>query len=383
VATSRFAVRLAALTVAALSTVGSVTLVPVAYAADPSERTKVAQAELDRLTDQVDIAVEDFNEGRIALVKVQRAAERARGRVTAAQVRLKGVQDAIGTVAASAYRSGTGDRMLQLMTSVSEPAAFLDKASALDHVARSNAERLRDLRAARRELAATQADANRAYAAEQATQRKLTKTRDLIVAAVARQEKLVATLVTADERAAAARAAAEQRAAAALLAHKREVASLAAKRSRLLRASRNNVRSAPESNGAGNGDSSAGGDPGGDVPVTGRGAVAVRFAYAQIGKPYSWGQDGMSSYDCSGLTSRAWAAAGVSLSHSSRAQAGEGRRVSRSELQPGDLVFFGSPIHHVGIYVGGGQMINAPQSGDTIGVRNAFRGDYAGAVRPG
>jgi cell wall-associated NlpC family hydrolase len=119
------------------------------------------------------------------------------------------------------------------------------------------------------------------------------------------------------------------------------------------------------------------------VAVTGRGAAAVRFAYEQLGKPYSWGQDGMSSFDCSGLTSRAWAAAGVSLSHSSRAQAGEGRRVSRSELQPGDLVFFGSPIHHVGIYVGGGQMINAPQSGESIGVRYAFRGDYAGAVRPG
>jgi cell wall-associated NlpC family hydrolase len=271
-----------------------------------------------------------------------------------------------------------------LMTSVSEPGAFLNKAGSLDHVARSNAERLRDLRAAKRELAATHADAGREFAAERATQQKLTKTKDAILASVARQEKLVAKLVTADERAAAARAAAAQRAAALrLFARKRAAADAATERAQRARASRDANRAEPPAD-----RDNSSGDNGGDnavanVPVTGRGAAAVRFAYDQIGKPYSWGQDGMGSFDCSGLTSRAWGSAGVSLSHSSRAQFGEGRRVSRSEIEPGDLVFFGSPIHHVGIYVGGGQMINAPQTGDQVGVRAAFRGDYVGAVRPG
>jgi cell wall-associated NlpC family hydrolase len=77
-----------------------------------------------------------------------------------------------------------------------------------------------------------------------------------------------------------------------------------------------------------------------------------------------------------------WGKAGVSLPHSSRAQYSSGRHVSRGDLQPGDLTFYGSPIHHVGIYIGGGRMISAPHSGDVVKIQDAFRSDYAGAVRP-
>ena len=77
-----------------------------------------------------------------------------------------------------------------------------------------------------------------------------------------------------------------------------------------------------------------------------------------------------------------WAKAGVSLPHSSKAQYSGGRKVAKSDWQPGDLVFYGSPIHHVGIYVGGGKMISAPQTGDVVKLQNAFRDDYVGAVRP-
>ena len=73
---------------------------------------------------------------------------------------------------------------------------------------------------------------------------------------------------------------------------------------------------------------------------------------------------------------------GISLPHSSRAQINVGQRVSRANLQPGDLVFFGSPIHHVGMYVGGGMMIHAPHSGSVVQYAPAFRGDYVGACRP-
>ncbi|MBU4555818.1 MAG: C40 family peptidase, partial [Actinobacteria bacterium] len=73
---------------------------------------------------------------------------------------------------------------------------------------------------------------------------------------------------------------------------------------------------------------------------------------------------------------------GVSLPHSSRAQINAGQRVSKSDLQPGDLVFFGSPIHHVGIYVGGGMYIHAPSTGDVVKISSVSRGDFAGACRP-
>ena len=109
---------------------------------------------------------------------------------------------------------------------------------------------------------------------------------------------------------------------------------------------------------------------------------AVATAASQIGKPYEWGADGPDSYDCSGLTMYAWASAGVSIPHSSRAQYSSLPKVSRSELRPGDLVFFGNPIHHVGIYEGGGVMINAPETGEYVRRNSIARSDYVGAARP-
>jgi cell wall-associated NlpC family hydrolase len=96
--------------------------------------------------------------------------------------------------------------------------------------------------------------------------------------------------------------------------------------------------------------------------------TALTFACNQIGDPYRWAADGPDSWDCSGLTMGAWKSAGVSLPHSSRLQAGYGTRVSNSQLQPGDLIFFHSPISHVGLYLGDGLMVDAPQTGDVVQV---------------
>jgi len=115
-----------------------------------------------------------------------------------------------------------------------------------------------------------------------------------------------------------------------------------------------------------------------------RAGVAVATARAQIGKPYVWGATGPNSFDCSGLTSYAWKAAGVILPRTSREQYAAGVKVARSALRPGDLVYFGSPIYHVALYVGNNTMISAPQPGDVVKYQslNAFS-DYAGATRPG
>ena len=100
--------------------------------------------------------------------------------------------------------------------------------------------------------------------------------------------------------------------------------------------------------------------------VSGRAGIALRFAVKQIGDRYVWGAAGPVYWDCSGLTMRAYEAAGVSLPHSSRAQIGYGRSVARANLQPGDLVFFGKPISHVGIYLGGNKMVHAPRPGARV-----------------
>jgi cell wall-associated NlpC family hydrolase len=115
-------------------------------------------------------------------------------------------------------------------------------------------------------------------------------------------------------------------------------------------------------------------------PVRASAASAVRAAASQIGKPYRWGAEGPDSYDCSGLTMWAWAHAGVSLPHSSRAQYASLPKVSMSQLAPGDLVFRGNPIHHVGIYKGGGVVIAAPQTGEHV--REDSVGGYTMAARP-
>jgi cell wall-associated NlpC family hydrolase len=110
-----------------------------------------------------------------------------------------------------------------------------------------------------------------------------------------------------------------------------------------------------------------GGSGFGNLPPSGHGAgAAIEQARRQLGKPYEWGGAGPNSFDCSGLTMFAWSAGGVGLPHSAAAQYGSTARVPISDLQPGDLVFYGSPPHHVGLYVGGGQMINALHSGTNV-----------------
>ncbi len=115
-----------------------------------------------------------------------------------------------------------------------------------------------------------------------------------------------------------------------------------------------------------------------------KGGRAAQKACSLIGKPYVFGSEGPNSFDCSGLTKTAWASVGVHLEHYTRDQLGEGRAVSRSELQPGDLVFFYSPVSHVGIYVGNGQMVHASTYGQPVKVASVdAMGGYHSARRIG
>jgi cell wall-associated NlpC family hydrolase len=110
--------------------------------------------------------------------------------------------------------------------------------------------------------------------------------------------------------------------------------------------------------------------------------IAVDTALAQQGDPYEWGGAGPDSFDCSGLTMYAYAAAGISLPHSSNLQSTIGTPIADADLQPGDLVFFYSPVSHVGMYIGNGQMVHAGTSGDVVKVVElASMPDYNSARR--
>jgi peptidoglycan DL-endopeptidase CwlO len=123
--------------------------------------------------------------------------------------------------------------------------------------------------------------------------------------------------------------------------------------------------------------------PTGPAPAVKAGAAtAVNTAKAQLGKPYVYGAAGPDSFDCSGLTMYAWRAGGVGLPHSAEMQYNAIAHISVSQLQPGDLVFFYTPIEHVGIYVGGGQMIDAPYTGAVVRYDSIYRDSLVGAGRP-
>lgn len=119
--------------------------------------------------------------------------------------------------------------------------------------------------------------------------------------------------------------------------------------------------------------------PGGSADAAG---AAVRFAHNALGAPYEWGGSGP-GYDCSGLTSAAWASAGVYLPHSSQGQYDSAARVDRGQLRPGDLVFYYSDIRHVAMYVGEGKIIHAPTAGQTVQVAPMDQMPIQGFGRPG
>jgi cell wall-associated NlpC family hydrolase len=334
--------RIGALVALLLTLVAFVAVPATTASADPHISPAAARRELARLDGQVDTAVEDYDQARIELAAAQRTAANVQARVRRAEAELKVLRGRMGGFASAAYQSGGMDSFVTLL-STSNPNTFLDQATALDQIARDQAGQLRQMKAAARKLKSQQDAARQAVESTRAVERRMAGIKHDLEIKVARQQQL---LDIVESRAARAARAAREAAAA-----------------RRARASRAATRVSY------------------DGPASGRAAVAVSEAYRQLGKPYRWGASGPNSFDCSGLMMWVWGKAGVSLPHSSRAQYGYGTHVSRGELQPGDLVFYGSPIHHVGIYVGGGRYIAAPHSGDVVGFRDVNRGDWAGATR--
>lgn len=121
---------------------------------------------------------------------------------------------------------------------------------------------------------------------------------------------------------------------------------------------------------------------GNDPPVSPNAGAVVAYARAQLGKPYVFATAGPDTFDCSGLTMAAWASVGVHMPHYSGSQATMFPRVSYAQLQPGDIIAFYGDLHHVGLYIGDGMMIHAPQTGDVVKIAPAWRDNFQWGVRP-
>jgi len=339
----------------------------VGLAAGPASADSVqtqinaAQKQLDALDSQAEAATERYNAARIALSAAQSNATAAQHRLAAAQAKLSGLRKAVSAFAIAAYTGDPLDSTLSI--TATNPQEYLDKLATLQAVTNSQQQALAAVAAASHDEAAAQAAASAALTVQQRSTQQMQNDRDQVLAAAAKEQNILDGLKA--KEAALIRAA---KARAARLAAEREAAALAA-RAAAARA----AAAALSSQGVSS------------PMVTGSGGarVAVQWAYKELGKPYQWGAAGPDSFDCSGLTQYVWAKAGVYLDHYTGSQWNEGRHVSQAELQPGDLVFFGSDLHHVGIYIGNGNMIEAPHTGADVRISPYDRPDYAGAVRPG
>jgi peptidoglycan DL-endopeptidase CwlO len=345
---SRF---LAGLCLAALG--GSAFSLSVATPTQAEPDIDTVQSRVDRLYHQAEQASERFNDARLEV-------KAARGRLTALESRLARQKSKVETVRAQVATAVVAQYQGQALSSTSQVMLSDDPDDFIDQLTTVSA--FNDQQS--QMMAEFAVQARRLETREQAAQREVTK-----IAETSRE--LGEEKAEIDDKAAKAKE---------LLKTLEERAAARASRSEARTASRSAAASASRSEAAAPGSAAA---PAASAPASGRAAAAVRYAMAQVGKSYVYGAAGPSAFDCSGLTMMAWAQAGVGLPHSSGAQMGSGTPVSQSELQPGDLVFYYSPVSHVGMYIGNGQIVNALNPGAGVGISGVNEMPYSGAVRPG
>ena len=345
--------------------IGGIASAPVS-SADP-DAVRAADERLQQLENDAEGARERLNGAEIELRQVEKALARGERRVARAKEDLAATQDLIGKIASTTYRSGGLDATLQLLLAES-PEDFLNEAATLDQVAIGQAAALRRTQATRLRLAQAVAEIEQQKKNQADIVAQMESEKAAIDAAVAEQANVLAGL-QAEERARLAEIQAER---AAEAARRAEEARRAAEERAQAERERQQAEQDAQNNGGGGsnggGGGSNGGGGGGSSYNSDIGQIVVDAALAQLGEPYTYNARPPDTWDCSKLTSYAWAQVGVYLTPYSYAQANEVRRISYSEAKPGDLLFFFNGAHHVGIYIGNGQMLHAanPQSDVTI-----------------
>ncbi|WNM34588.1 NlpC/P60 family protein [Streptomyces sp. Li-HN-5-11] len=278
-------------------------------------------AEVDRLYQEAERATEAYDRAdeRAGLLRSQ--VRDSQDRMARQQQRINTLRESLGSLAGAQYRSGGFDPSLALLFS-RDPADYLDKAAALDRISAHQAGQLRDLQRAMRELAQERTEATRA------------------LAALEQSRKAVVT-------------------------HKRTVEQKLAEARRLLNSLSPNDRQAYDRASRSGRDGFLPGFDRGPA-ASGRAAAAVAAAMSALGRPYVWGANGPSGFDCSGLMQWAYAQAGVHLPRTSQEQRYAGRQIPLSQARPGDLVVYRSDGGHVAMYMGHGRVIHAPYPGAPV-----------------
>ena len=291
--------------------------------------------QLDQLNRESDQLVEQYNQSNEALQRIRRSLKGLRAQASGAEADVRKLQQVLGARASAAYVQGAGSAVAAVLGS-DDPAAAIARVQVLELLAANDGDLMDQLGVAGQALGERKRNLVAAERAQAAEVDRLQAKKAEVERAADKTRALLSRMRAADRPSAPTRPS-------------------------------NPVAPPPPAGGGGGG---------------GGGATAVvAYARAQVGKPYCYGGSGPGCFDCSGLTMMAWRQAGVSLPHSSAAQYNVGRRISASELQPGDLIFYYSPISHVSVYIGGGQRISATHTGDYVRVQS-LGSSIVGYARP-
>jgi cell wall-associated NlpC family hydrolase len=305
-------------------------LTSLAPAANAAQTLAQIQNQVNDLQDQATAAAEGAQEAKVKLATLQRSLNGIQAQAAIQGKNVDSISRTLGVIAINQYKSGSLSQSLELLFS-SDPGLYLSSAGSLESITRQKSIQLKKYQSATQKLNATSLTVADRLAQVKSLEKKLAQQSAVAQAKLKKAEAILAKLKK------------EDRERLAKLAQQQEDADQAS-----------SLAAAKSASG-----------------VSGRAGLAMKFAFKQIGDRYVFGADGMVYWDCSGLTMRAYQAAGVNLPHSSAAQARMGKSIPFNQKKPGDLLFFGRPVSHVGIYIGGGKMVHAPRSGSRVKVADA------------
>lgn len=311
--------------------------------AEPRLTPAQVKAKVDKLYQEAEVATEKYNGAKEQADTAERRIRTLQDEAARGTEKLNSAREELGSMAAAQYRDGGLDPALQLALS-NDPGRYLDGAEFAERAGNRQATSVAGVRRQLREIEQLRGAARVELTSLKSRQAELRRHKDTITDKLDTARGLLARL-TAEERARLQGGT------------DRAARSWTGARDALTPASA--AAQAPNS----------------------RAAAAISYAHSKLGSPYVWGATGPDAFDCSGLTQAAFRSAGLSLPRTTYAQIDAGRRVSRSELLPGDLVFFYSSISHVGLYIGNGQMIHAPNPSAPVRVAPLDEMPFAGATR--
>ena len=342
------------LCVVALGAAASATADPGSVASKQAEAQQVL-AQIEQIDQSLGAAVESYNLANVRLQKIEGDLQENRKQLTLARSNLTAAQEALAARLVTAYTTTQDNSTIAVLLGSTSFEDMLNRVEAINSTSTQDASIVRQVTSFKQAIQRNRVALRNAHAEQQRVVAEKAAQRQRIESQLASRRQLLSSIRGEIERMKAAEAA-----------QQRQLA--AAAQSRVAGAS------TPSVSGVGVGASTPEGSTVAPPNVHG-GVVGIAMRY--LGVPYRWGGSSPSGFDCSGLVVYVFAQIGVSLPHSTYSLWNVGSAVSRDQLQPGDLVFF-SGLGHMGIYIGGGQFIHAPHTGDVVKI-SSLSGYYASA----